>query len=122
MAKPEWGLKRKCLKCGVFFYDMNKKSFSCPKCKESYTLDSYSESKNKQLLKLAKKAAPKIEDDTLDEETLLQMTEDIPLSDEDMGPDDLEILDDEPEMEDNEGSSLTSLVDQFDDDEEQHDK
>ena len=31
MAKPEWGLKRKCLKCGTFFYDMNKKSFTCPK-------------------------------------------------------------------------------------------
>ena len=122
MAKPEWGLKRKCLKCGTFFYDMNKKSFTCPKCKESYTLDSYSESKNKQLLKLAKKAAPKIEDDTLDEETLLQMTEDIPLSDEDIGPDDLEILDDEPDMEDSDGSHLTNMMEQFDDDEEQHEK
>ena len=91
MAKPEWGLKRKCLKCGAFFYDMNKKSFSCPKCKEDYTLDSYAENKTKQLLKLAKKAAPKIDDDSLDEEALLQMTEDIPLSDDDIGPDDLEI-------------------------------
>ena len=89
---------------------------------KNYTLDSYSESKNKQLLKLAKKAAPKIEDDTLDEETLLQMTEDIPLSDEDIGPDDLEILDDEPDMEDSDGSHLTNMMEQFDDDEEQHEK
>lgn len=121
MAKPEWGLKRKCLKCGTFFYDMNKKSFSCPKCKEAYTLDSYAESKTKQLLKLAKKAAPKIEDDTLDEEALLQMTEDIPLSDDDLGPDDLEILDDEDDLEDTDTPALTGLMDQYDD-EEQSDK
>ena len=121
MAKPEWGLKRKCLKCGTFFYDMNKKSFTCPKCSESYTLDSYAESKTKQLLKLAKKAAPKIEDEALDEEALLQMTEDIPLSDDDMGPDELEILDDDAELDDTESSELTGFVDQFDD-EEQNDK
>ena len=121
MAKPEWGLKRKCLKCGTFFYDMNKKSFSCPKCKEEYTLDSYAENKTKQLLKLAKKAAPRIEDDTLDEEALLQMTEDIPLSDDDIGPDDLEILDDEPDLEESDRPELTGIVDQYDD-EEQTDK
>lgn len=121
MAKPEWGLKRKCLKCGIFFYDMNKKSFTCPKCGESYTLDSYAENKTKQLLKLAKKAAPKIEDEALDEEALLQMTEDIPLSDDEMGPDELEILDDEAELDDTENSELTGFVDQFDD-EEQNDK
>lgn len=121
MAKPEWGLKRKCLKCGSFFYDMNKKSFTCPKCGEDYTLDSYAENKTKQLLKLAKKAAPKIEDETLDEEALLQMTEDIPLSDDDIGPDELEILDEESDLDDTENSELTGFVDQFDD-EEQHDK
>ena len=50
------------------------------------------------------------------------MTEDIPLSDEDIGPDDLEILDDEPDMEDSDGSHLTNMMEQFDDDEEQHEK
>lgn len=117
MVKPEWGLKRKCLKCGTFFYDMNKKSFSCPKCNEKYTLESYEESKTKQLLKLAKKAAPKIDDENLDEEALLQMTEDIPLSDEDLGPDDLEILEDDPDLSDTDHSELSGIVDHFNDEE-----
>ena len=81
----------------------------------------YSGLTNIDILKLAKKAAPKIEDETLDEEALLQMTEDIPLSDDDMGPDELEILDDEAELDDTESSELTGFVDQFDD-EEQNDK
>lgn len=117
MAKPEWGLKRKCLKCNTFFYDMNKQEFDCPKCKEKYTIDSYAENKTKQLMKLAKKAAPKIDDEHLDEETLLQMTEDIPLSDEELGPDELEILDEEPEMDDSDHTELTGIVDHFDEDE-----
>ena len=49
------------------------------------------------------------------------MTEDIPLSDDDMGPDELEILDDETELSDTENPELTGFVDQFDD-EEQNDK
>lgn len=118
MAKPEWGQKRKCLKCGTFFYDMNKTSFSCPKCHEEYTLETYEENKTKQLMKLAKKVAPKIEDEELDEETLLQMTEDIPLADEGMDPDDeLEILEDEPDMEGAERSELDGIVDHFSDEE-----
>lgn len=117
MVKPEWGLKRKCLKCGTFFYDMGKKSFACPKCKEKYTAESYEESKTKQLLKLAKKAAPRIDDENLDEEALLQMTEDIPLSDEDLGPDDLEILEDDPELSGTDRSELNGIVDHFNDEE-----
>lgn len=30
MAKSEWGTKRKCLKCGTFFYDMVKIIFHVP--------------------------------------------------------------------------------------------
>ena len=36
MSKPEWGTKRKCPTCGTFFYDMKKKTFTCPKCKTEY--------------------------------------------------------------------------------------
>ena len=36
MTKPEWGTKRKCPNCGTFFYDMKKKTFTCPKCKTEY--------------------------------------------------------------------------------------
>ncbi len=118
MAKAEWGAKRKCLKCGTFFYDMNKKSFTCPKCKEKYTPDSYEESKTKQLMKLAKKAAPKIDDENLDEEALLKMTEDVPLTEEDLGPDDMEILDDDADLSDTDNSDLTGMVDHYGNDEE----
>ena len=90
MVKPEWGLKRKCLKCGTFFYDMRKKEFSCPKCGAKYTLDSYEEMKAKQLAKLAKKSAPKLDDEELDEETLLKMTADVPLGEEMIGEDGLD--------------------------------
>lgn len=118
MTKPEWGLKRKCLKCGTCFYDLHKKTFSCPKCKEKYTPDSYEENKTKQLLKLARKAAPKIDNEDLDEESLLQMTEDIPLSDEDLGSDELEILEeDDTDLTENEHSELTGIVDHFEDEE-----
>lgn len=99
MVKPEWGLKRKCLKCDTFFYDMRKKSFVCPKCGEKYTPDTYEEMKAKQLAKLAKKSAPKIDDADLDEETLLKMTADVPLGEEIIADDDLDILEDTDDIE-----------------------
>lgn len=99
MTKPEWGLKRKCLKCGTFFYDMRKKEFACPKCNVKYTNNSYEEMKAKQLAKLAKKAAPKIDDEELDEETLLKMTADVPLGEEMIGEDGLDILEDTEDVE-----------------------
>jgi len=32
VAKPEWGVKRACLACGVRFYDMRKDPILCPSC------------------------------------------------------------------------------------------
>lgn len=32
MAKPELGLKRTCVDCGVRFYDLNRVPAICPKC------------------------------------------------------------------------------------------
>lgn len=112
MAKPEWGMKRKCLKCGAFFYDMRQPDFVCPKCQEAYSTDSYAEAKNKSLLKLAKKAASKLDDEDLDEEALLRMTEDVPLGEEEIGDDDMEILEEE-EIGDDE--NLGALMETYDD-------
>ncbi|MGN1062759.1 MAG: FYDLN acid domain-containing protein [Alphaproteobacteria bacterium] len=114
--KPEWGQKRKYLKCDAFFYDMRQDSFSCPKCKEHYTADSYEEAKHKQLLKLAKKAAPKIDDEDLNEEALLQMTEDVPLSDEELNADDLDILEETDDLTDA-NPDISDIMDTYDDDE-----
>lgn len=113
--KPEWGQKRKCLKCESFFYDMHKKEFTCPKCSEHYTTQSYEEAKHKLLLKLAKKVAPKIDDEDLDEEALLQMTEDVPLTEDDIGPDGLDILEDSDDI-NSANSDLSDIMDTYDDD------
>lgn len=43
MAKPEWGIKRKCLGCGAFFYDMRQKKWTCPKCGKEMTLEDFKE-------------------------------------------------------------------------------
>ena len=115
MTKPEWGLKRKCLKCGAFFYDMHKKSFTCPKCGETYSFTTYEDAKSRQLMKLAKKAAPKIDDEDLDEEALLQMTEDVPLSDEDINSNDIDLLEDEGDSEAAD-AELGDIVETYDDD------
>lgn len=32
MAKPEWGTKRTCEKCGTRFYDLRRSSVVCPQC------------------------------------------------------------------------------------------
>ena len=32
MAKAELGAKRRCLSCGVAFFDLNRKPIVCPKC------------------------------------------------------------------------------------------
>lgn len=111
MAKSEWGTKRKCLKCGTFFYDMGKKNFICPKCKESYSLSSYEETKTKQLLKMTKSADKSAADEEqLDEETLLKMTEDVPFTDEEMAGDELEILEDDPELTGEDDSDFGDIV------------
>ena len=36
MAKPEWGIKRKCLNCSSKFYDLLKNPVVCPKCNTIY--------------------------------------------------------------------------------------
>jgi len=36
VAKPELGLKRICLGCGVRFYDLNKTLVSCPSCGKEF--------------------------------------------------------------------------------------
>ena len=83
-------------------------------CKEKYSLISYEEAKTKQLQKLAKQAAPKLDDENLDEEALLQMTEDIPLNEEDLNSNEDNILEDTDESE-NSGSDLSGMVDGYDD-------
>jgi uncharacterized protein (TIGR02300 family) len=36
LAKPEWGLKRNCLSCGIRFYDMQRNPIACPSCEAEF--------------------------------------------------------------------------------------
>ena len=114
MDKKKWGLKRQCHKCGAFFYDMGKKKFTCPKCGVEYTLESYEEAREKHLAKMARKAAPKLDDEDLDAETLLNMAANIPLTDEDDEPKDLDVLDEEEDLS-AENPDLSDIMDTFED-------
>lgn len=117
MVKPSWGMKRKCLKCDTFFYDMRKETFTCPKCGEKYSTATYEEIKNKKLMKLARRGAPKLDDESLDEETLLQMTGNIPLNDDEANGDEgLNILEESGDMTDD-PSDINDIVENFDEEE-----
>ena len=39
MAKPEWGKKRTCQKCGTKYYDLNKTPMICPSCGAEFDPD-----------------------------------------------------------------------------------
>ena len=95
----KWGQKRKCPKCEAFFYDMGKKEFICPKCKAKYTEDSFAKAKEKHLSKIVKREMPKIDDEDLDTETLLKITDSLP-ADEEVGDagDTLDLADEENDM------------------------
>lgn len=41
MAKPEWGIKRTCLNCGVHFYDLSKKPITCPACQSTFEPEAF---------------------------------------------------------------------------------
>ena len=110
----KWGQKRKCPKCEAFFYDMGKKEFVCPKCKAKYTEESYTKAKEKHLTKMVKREMPKIEDDDLDTETLLKITDSLPKDEEDIGNSDaLDIGEEENELDS--ASEISEFLDSYSD-------
>ncbi len=97
MDKSKWGLKRQCHKCGAFFYDMGKKEFACPKCGIDYSLETYEQARAKHLAKMARKAAPKLDDEDLNDEALLNMTA-LQLTTEDDEPKEPDMLVEEEDL------------------------
>ncbi len=57
MAKSEWGTKRTCQSCGAAFYDLKKKTISCPKCNAPYNPEP--QVKGRRAAPVAQAAAPK---------------------------------------------------------------
>lgn len=113
MDKSKWGLKRQCHKCGAFFYDMGKPEFVCPKCGVEYTVETYEQARAKHLAKMARKAAPKLDDEDLNDEALLNMTS-LQLTDEDDEPQELDISDEENDLNSND-PDLTDIMENFED-------
>ena len=103
------GIKRRCPKCGAFFYDMAKKKFKCPKCGKEYDESAYQSEKEKNLDKILKKEASHLNTDDVDTEVLLQMTN--TLTDES----DNKIKDDMMDMEEPDTDDLGELNDYLDD-------
>ncbi len=92
------GLKRTCPKCGTIFYDMGKTSFVCPKCDKKFDSQSYQTETVKTLSKKIKHDAIHLEEDDIDTETLLKMTNTLP-DETDKESDDLMEIE-EPDTED----------------------
>ncbi|WP_321394513.1 FYDLN acid domain-containing protein [Emcibacter sp.] len=80
MAKPEWGTKRQCPKCGTRFYDLgNNDPIMCISCDHKFKPEIILKSKQHALELLPSPKAKKTEDaddDLLDDDDLLTGDED----------------------------------------------
>ena len=95
MAKPEWGTKRTCPKCGTRFYDLGKEDpVSCIECGETWTPEPVLKSKQPIPFEEAEKKVDADADADLGDDDDLEDIEDIdedgdsPDNDVDLGGDD----------------------------------
>ncbi len=58
MAKPEWGTKRQCSKCGARFYDMGNDPIVCPACGVEHVPEVILKSRAPQIEEVAKPSKP----------------------------------------------------------------
>lgn len=93
MAKPEWGTKRTCPKCGERFYDLGKEDpVTCIACGEAWTPEPILKTKQPIVVEKEKeKEEPESNDD-----------EDIDLDDEDL---------DNVSLDDDDDDEVTAMVD-----------
>ena len=105
MNKEQWGRKLTCSNCGVKFYDLKKKTITCPKCDAPYKVEKVKSRRSitaeipKPVPEPAKDSESeedllevKLDDDILDAEddkvqdvTIMEDTSDIGGDDEDIG-------------------------------------
>lgn len=94
MAKPEWGTKRTCPKCGERFYDLGKEDpVTCIACGEAWTPEPIL--KTKQPIVVEKEKEKEEEPESNDDE-------DIDLDDEDL---------DNVSLDDDDDDEVTAMVD-----------
>ncbi|MFQ5347164.1 MAG: TIGR02300 family protein [Rhodothalassiaceae bacterium] len=95
MAKPEWGTKRNCPKCGTRFYDLGKEDpVVCIDCGHEWVPEPILKSKQP----IPQEPAPKkkVEAESKDEEEEAVLDDDIDLDEEDV--DDVDDLDDNTDV------------------------
>lgn len=88
MAKPEWGTKHSCPKCGARFYDLGKEDpITCIECGNEWTADPVL--KSKQPMPFEDTSKKKENDDDLadDEDLDVDESENTPDADVDLGGD-----------------------------------
>ena len=73
MAKPEWGLKRTCLNCGVRFYDMQRDPIICPSCETIF--DPMALVRPKRARAAANQSKAKVENKTIQNEDSVDQDE-----------------------------------------------
>ena len=93
MAKPEWGMKRKCLGCGAFFYDMRQEKWTCPKCGKEMSLEDF-----KEAITASSRNIPAINTKDIDEDALINDVVKDGLFD--AADEDLDILEDASDLSD----------------------
>ncbi len=84
MAKPEWGSKRTCPKCGNRFYDLTKDDpVTCIACGNVWTPEPVLKSKQPMPYEEAKKAEPEKQDADLSDDLDIDVDEDAEISPDD---------------------------------------
>lgn len=101
--KPEWGVKRICRKCAAHFYDLQKKTFECPKCNTNYSQDDF---QIKTLKAETAKTKKKVDKVTLEDSLDIM---DVSLE---QGIDDSDLLEDADELSDENVSDVIERDDE----------
>ncbi|MFZ5608137.1 MAG: FYDLN acid domain-containing protein [Pseudomonadota bacterium] len=97
MAKPEWGTKQTCPKCGARFYDMTKEPAQCVSCGHEFIAEPVLKSKQplpeeaRKPVKKPEKAADEDDDDLVDDDDIEVEDDDEALADVSLDDDDADL-------------------------------
>lgn len=108
MIKLEWGTKRACQSCAARFYDMRRSPIICPKCGETFEIQTPGRRSRTRTAVVDDAVAKPMEDDLLIEDLDLPADLDADLDEED--DDDDGLIEDTSDL----GEDLDDMVDVID--------
>ncbi|AUH32058.1 TIGR02300 family protein [Paracoccus tegillarcae] len=107
MPKEEWGTKRLCPHCATRFYDLQTDPMTCPACGASFSVESLTDGRSRQLsTEKPSKAKDKPDAATDDDDDL---------DDDDSGDLDDDLLDDDDDDDDVSLDEIADVSDEKDD-------